>query len=143
MLPLFAYGTLRDPEFQREIFGRTFAMRLARVDDFIVLSTGGGYLAAVARDGATIQGALVALDAAAYRIADAWEDLTVYERVSTTARTGDGRARQCFIYTSRGSAASGPPVSDGRLADRPRAEIITDIRRFRAALASTIHGEQR
>ena len=129
--PLFAYGTLRDAEYQRELFGRDFPMRRARVTGYVVVSTPGGYLAAAARAGAHIDGALVELDAAAYAVADAWEDLTVYERIQTEARGDDGPSQPCFLYIVPG--ARGEPVADGRLADRARAAVIADIRRFRAS----------
>jgi gamma-glutamylcyclotransferase (GGCT)/AIG2-like uncharacterized protein YtfP len=129
MLPLFAYGTLRDPEYQRELFARTYPMRPAEAPGFLVVSTGGGYVAATARPGATIAGALVELDAAAYAIADAWEDRSVYDRIEIEARLADGEPARCFIYVRPGAA--GAAVGDGRLADRPRSEVIADIRRFR------------
>lgn len=128
--PLFAYGTLRDAEFQRELFGRSFPMDDARVAGFAVVSTAGGYLAAIAKPGASVAGALVHLDAAAYAIADAWEDMSVYERIETRADVPGGRSCACFMYVRTG--AHGPPVADGRLADRSRTEVIADIRRFRA-----------
>jgi gamma-glutamylcyclotransferase (GGCT)/AIG2-like uncharacterized protein YtfP len=131
MLPLFAYGTLRDPEYQRELFDRTFPMRPAEAPGFLAVSTGGGYLAATPRPGATIAGALVELDAAAYAIADAWEDRSVYDRIESVARLTDGEPVRCFIYMRPG--ADGAAVGDGRLADRARSEVIADIRRFRAA----------
>jgi gamma-glutamylcyclotransferase (GGCT)/AIG2-like uncharacterized protein YtfP len=132
MLPLFAYGTLRDPEYQLELFARTFAMELAEVSGFVVLSTGGGYLAATPRPGTTIRGALVALDAAAYAVADAWEDLAVYDRITVDARrTLDRVVQRCFMYVV--PEARGTPVVDERPADRSRAEVVADIRRFVAA----------
>ncbi len=133
MLPLFAYGTLRDPEYQRELFGRTYPMRPARALDFLVVSTGGGYLTAIPQPGAAIAGALVELDAPGYAVADAWEDRSVYDRVEVAALGDGGRLERCFLYVSARSGAAGAPVEDGRLADRPRAEIIADIRHFRAS----------
>jgi gamma-glutamylcyclotransferase (GGCT)/AIG2-like uncharacterized protein YtfP len=131
ILPLFAYGTLRDPEYQRELFARTYPMRRARVEGFIVVSTGGGYLAAIPRTGGIIDGALVELDAPGYAIADAWEDRTIYDRVSVEARVESGRIVPAYLYVQL--AARGEPVTDGRLADRARADVIADIRAFRAA----------
>jgi gamma-glutamylcyclotransferase (GGCT)/AIG2-like uncharacterized protein YtfP len=132
-LPLFAYGTLRDREYQRELFGRTFPMQPARVTGFIALSTGGGYLAATRCAGGTISGALVELDRAAYSIADAWEDLSVYSRVAIAAQCGDGRLAPCYMYVQLG--AHGRPAMDERLTDRARPEVISDIRRFRLSAA--------
>lgn len=130
--PLFAYGTLRDPEYQRELFGAEFTMEPARIRGFSVRASTGGYLAAVADPAGVIDGALVHLDAAARLVADAWEDLTVYARAAAVARLADGRDVACFLYVRAGIA--GPPVTDGRLTDRSRADVITDIRRFRAEL---------
>jgi gamma-glutamylcyclotransferase (GGCT)/AIG2-like uncharacterized protein YtfP len=130
VFPLFAYGTLRDPEYQRELFGRTYAMQPARVSGFVVRSTGGGYLAATPTDGGTIIGAIVALDAAGYAIADAWEDRSVYDRIEVDAHCDDARIVRCFIYVRPG--AQGAVVADARLTDRPRADVIADIRALRA-----------
>jgi gamma-glutamylcyclotransferase (GGCT)/AIG2-like uncharacterized protein YtfP len=130
--PLFAYGTLRDPEYQRELFGAEFALEPARVCGFSVRGSAGGYLAAAADPGGVIEGALVHLDAAALTIADAWEDLSVYARAAAEAQLADGRRVPCFLYVRPGW--TGAPVTDGRLADRPRADVIADIRRFRAEL---------
>jgi hypothetical protein len=74
---------------------------------------------------------LVELDAAGYAIADAWEDLTVYDRIEVAAYGSGDRPERCFIYVRPGAA--GPLVADGRLSDRPRTEVIADIRRFRAS----------
>jgi len=131
MLPLFAYGTLRDPEYQRELFERTFPQRPAQVRGYAVVSTGGGYLAAAPRPGETIAGVLVELDLAAYAVADAWEDLTVYERIEVTAYGRGERLERCFMYVQ--PSALGKPVMDGRRSDRARADVIADIRRFRAS----------
>jgi gamma-glutamylcyclotransferase (GGCT)/AIG2-like uncharacterized protein YtfP len=133
MLPLFAYGTLRDPEYQRELFDRVFPQRPAEVRDYVVVSTGGGYLAAAFRPGAEITGSLVELDSAAYAIADAWEDRTIYDQIEVTASSGAGRSERCFMYVR--PAAAGPAVKDGRLSDRSRAEVIGDIRQFRASVS--------
>jgi len=127
--PLFAYGTLRDVDYQRELFGRTFPMRAARVHGFVVVTTPSGYLAATARRGASVDGMLVELDGAAYHMADAWEDLAVYARIDVDAQLPGGTALGCPMYVQ--SAADGPEVTDGQLAARPRADVIAEIHRFR------------
>jgi hypothetical protein len=108
--PLFAYGTLRDVDYQRELFGRTFPMRAARVHGFVVVTTPSGYLAATARRGAS-------------------EDLAVYARIDVDAQLPGGTALGCQMYVQ--SAADGPEVTDGQLAARPRADVIAEIHRFR------------
>lgn len=129
-LPLFSYGTLRDPEYQRELFGRSFPMQAARVLGFAAHTTDTGYLAAAARDGMAIDGMLVALDDAAYLVADDWEDMSVYDRTTVDARVVNGSLEQCCMYVARN--VGGIVVMDARLAEVPRATVISDIRRFRA-----------
>jgi gamma-glutamylcyclotransferase (GGCT)/AIG2-like uncharacterized protein YtfP len=133
--PLFAYGTLRDPDYQRELFGRTYQMHRAWVAGYIARVSRSGYLAAAPRLGALIDGAIVEIDAAGLAVADAWEDLDVYDRIEIDAQRADGRIVRCWIYVI--ADVDGPPVVDARLADRTRAEIIADIRRFRAGLDAT------
>ncbi len=135
MLPLFAYGTLRDPDYQRELFGRTYQMHRARVADYIVLSTPTGYLAAAPRPGSAIDGAIVEIDAFGWEIADAWEDRSVYDRIDVQAYRPDGQIIACLMYVQIGG--DGEPALGAQLADRTRAEVIADIRRFRAALGSS------
>ncbi len=131
-LPLFAYGTLRDAEFLRELFGRTFSMQAARVRDFIVVRTATGYLAATPRTGSIVEGCIVAVDATVYPLADAWEDLTVYDRIAIDADLRDGTTRRCWMYVQPG--AQGPAVTDGRASVHPRADVVAEIRRFRAEI---------
>jgi gamma-glutamylcyclotransferase (GGCT)/AIG2-like uncharacterized protein YtfP len=107
-------------------------MRPAAVDGYRVVGTDGGYLAALPLAGAAAFGALVELDAAGYAIADAWEDRSVYDRIEVAARCGE-RMERCFIYVYARPVSAGVPVADGRLSDRTRAEVIRDIRRFRAS----------
>ncbi len=133
MLPLFAYGTLRDPDYQRELFGRTYQMHRAFVVDYAVTSTPTGYLAATPRAGFNIDGAIVEIDEVGLAIADAWEDRDVYDRIEVDAWRKDGREVRCFMYVV--ADADGPPIADARLTDRSRAEVIADIRRFRASLS--------
>jgi gamma-glutamylcyclotransferase (GGCT)/AIG2-like uncharacterized protein YtfP len=130
MLPLFAYGTLRDADYQRALFDRTYPMRPATVTGFIVLSTGGGYLAATPRESGSISGAIVELDAAGYAIADAWEDLRVYARIEVEANGEDGPQR-CLMYVRPDTG--GELVADERTADLPRADVFNDIARFRSS----------
>jgi gamma-glutamylcyclotransferase (GGCT)/AIG2-like uncharacterized protein YtfP len=131
LLPLFAYGTLRDPEYQLELFGQTFPMRRAQLAGYVVRVTEHGYLAAAEWEGGVVDGALVALDAAAYDVADAWEDLDVYERLEVDARDGAGVTSRAYLYAR--PRCAGPLVTDGRLTDRSRADVIADIRQFRAS----------
>jgi len=138
-LPLFAYGTLRDAEYQRELFGRTYPMREAHIRGFVAIATETGYLAAVPRPSGRIDGALVDLDALGYEVADAWEDRAVYDRIEIEAIRADGGPERAFIYVRAvqpgvPAAQLGDPVTDGRLANRPRAAVIDDIRGFRTSV---------
>jgi gamma-glutamylcyclotransferase (GGCT)/AIG2-like uncharacterized protein YtfP len=89
----------------------------------------GGFLTIVRALGETVTGELVTLDGAALAIADAWEEVPLYERVAVEARPADGAAVAAEVYvrpsTSRERAAPGV------LAAHARDEVLSRIRAFR------------
>lgn len=137
MLPLFSYGTLRDPELQQALFDRTYETRPAVLHGYVIVSTG-GYLSAMQSEGDSICGALVELDEAGYAIADRWEDLDVYVRQAAVAVDQDGNRLPCFLYVRPDQR--GEIVVDGRLSDFSREKMLADIRAFRAASSSNTSG---
>jgi gamma-glutamylcyclotransferase (GGCT)/AIG2-like uncharacterized protein YtfP len=132
MLPLFAYGTLRDPELQQALFNRTFATSDATLHGYAIVAMPGGYYSAIKRPGALIAGSLVELDEAAYAIADRWEDLDVYTRTAGVALDRGGTRRPCFFYIR--PDAAGEPLGEGGVATISREAVLADISRFRASL---------
>jgi len=131
---LFAYGTLRDPEFQRELFGRALPMRSATLPDWATVITESGYLTIVAWPGNRLAGALLTLDDDALAIADAWEEVPLYDRQKMRVSTHDGVTLDAWVYVRATPSRERAP--DGALAAHDRLDIIADIRRFRAGITS-------
>jgi gamma-glutamylcyclotransferase (GGCT)/AIG2-like uncharacterized protein YtfP len=135
----FSYGTLLDPEYQRELFGRSVPTEAAAVRDWRAVFTESGYLTIVRAPGAVVHGALIAVDERELAICDAWEDVPLYTRVDVRAtRAGDGAAIDTWAYVR--AVDGGEPAPPGTLARASRADIIRAIRRFRADGAGHISG---
>lgn len=132
MLPLFSYGTLRDPELQEALFDRTFTTAAATLHGYVIVSTG-TYLTATKHPGGFIRGALVRLDEEGYRIADRWENLEVYVRKEAVALDEAGNRVPCFFYLR--PDMQGAIVTDERLSDLPREQMLAEIRAFRAQIS--------
>jgi gamma-glutamylcyclotransferase (GGCT)/AIG2-like uncharacterized protein YtfP len=129
VIELFAYGTLRDPEYQRALFDRALAMRPATLAGWMPVDAGGGYLTIVRAPGERVAGDLLALDAAALATADAWEEVPLYERIRTEVLVTGGAAAPCWVYVR--PTDSRERVPEGTLARHPRAAVLAQIRAFR------------
>jgi gamma-glutamylcyclotransferase (GGCT)/AIG2-like uncharacterized protein YtfP len=125
----FSYGTLLDPEYQRELFGRSVPTRPATLDGWLAVFTEGGFLTIVRRRDARVAGALVSVDERELAICDAWEDVPLYERVDVTVTSAGERVRT-WAYVR--AVAGGEPAPPGMLARADRPAVIEAIRRFRA-----------
>jgi gamma-glutamylcyclotransferase (GGCT)/AIG2-like uncharacterized protein YtfP len=128
-MEIFAYGTLRDTEYQLALFGRTLPARPATLPGWLAVFAEGGFLTLVRAPDETVTGELVTLDESALAIADAWEEVPLYERFAVEARAAGGAAVAAEVYvrpsTSRERAAPGV------LAAHERAEVLSRIRAFR------------
>lgn len=129
MIPLFAYGTLRDPEYQRALFDRTYPTRPASLDGWRVVVAERGYLTVIADPHATARGDLVELDARGLALADRWEDVPVYVRVRARARHADAVDVACWLYVRPTASLTAPPR--GALAMHDRATVLAAIRALR------------
>lgn len=129
MTELFAYGTLRDGEYQRALFDRTVPTRPATLSGWRAVVAKGGYLTIVREAGDEVTGDLLTLDDAALATADAWEEVPLYERVAVEVHTSDGQAVQTQVYVRPSSARERVP--DGLLAQRDRQDVLAQIREFR------------
>jgi gamma-glutamylcyclotransferase (GGCT)/AIG2-like uncharacterized protein YtfP len=128
VVEIFAYGTLRDAEYQRELFGRTLPTRPATLPDWLVVVAERGFLTLVRAPGETACGDLVTVDDAALAIADAWEEVPLYARLTVEARAGDTAvAASVYVRTT----ASNERAPAGTLACHARSEVLTQIRAFR------------
>ncbi len=126
----FSYGTLLDPEYQRELFGRSVPTAPATLPDWQAVFTATGYLTIVPQPGADVRGALVTVDERELAICDAWEEVPLYERVDVRALDARGSAIATWAYVR--AVVAGEPAPPGVLARAARADIIRTIRRFRA-----------
>jgi gamma-glutamylcyclotransferase (GGCT)/AIG2-like uncharacterized protein YtfP len=135
----FSYGTLLDPEYQRELFGHSVPTTAASVHDWQAVFTEGGFLTIVRRPGALVRGALVRVDARELALCDAWEEVPLYTRVGLRAAPDGGDPVDTWAYVR--DVAGGEPAPPGVLARATRAEVIATIRRFRRT--GTGHSQER
>jgi gamma-glutamylcyclotransferase (GGCT)/AIG2-like uncharacterized protein YtfP len=128
MNQLFAYGTLRDPEYQEALFGHPFATQPATLPDWVAVVAENGYLSLVRAPGEAVSGELLALDDAALALADAWEDVE-YERLLLEARDANGNRISAFVYVRPTASRERAPA--GTFASHPRAHVLAAIARAR------------
>jgi gamma-glutamylcyclotransferase (GGCT)/AIG2-like uncharacterized protein YtfP len=101
---LFCYGTLRDPEVRRSVFGRSLdgeadALRGHEFGTVVIDGTAYRTLVASDRPDALVEGlVLQLLDGDLARV-DAYEGSTDYRRVSVRLESG----RLAFVYVSAGA----------------------------------------
>lgn len=134
---LFAYGTLCVPMFRRALLGVTAVLGPARLMGHD-LRCADGYVFArpVHSKSVGIDGLILQLDARQLRWADAWEDLSVYERVladdleslsgqpagvvSATAGSGE-------LWFYRRCDIQGAPARTGEFTRRSGHEVLEAI----------------
>lgn len=129
MIQLFAYGTLRDPEFQEALFGTVIAMRPATLHGWMPVVAESGYLTIVAAPGDRVAGDLLALDASALAIADDWEDVPLYIRTHVEVTPEDGAPVSAWVYVR--PTASRTRAPEDILTTNDRAHVIAQIRASR------------
>ena len=98
---LFVYGTLRDPEVQRAVFGRSFAAQADRLGGYRLVGVvidGVGYSGLQRSDdpGDEVEGLVLPLTAEDLALADAYEGETHYVRAAVRLRSG----RDAFVYVA-------------------------------------------
>ena len=126
---MFAYGTLRDAEYRRALFERELPARPATLSGWCAVVADGGYLTLVRAADETVSGDLITVDDAALALADAWEEVPLYERHSVKAHDASGSGVLAFVYVR--PTASGERAPAGMLARHERAEVLAHIRRCR------------
>ena len=129
MSELFAYGTLRDREYQEALFDRTVPARPATLPGWRTVVADGGYLTIVPAAGDEVTGDLLTLDDAALALADAWEEVPRYERVAVVVRTAEGSTVSAQVYVRPSDSRERAP--EGILARHPRAHVLAQIRQLR------------
>jgi gamma-glutamylcyclotransferase (GGCT)/AIG2-like uncharacterized protein YtfP len=129
VIALFAYGTLRDTEYQQALFDRTVDARPATLEGWRSVVAESGYLTIVRAPGERVTGDVLTLDAAALVRADGWEGDS-YARIRTEALAPDGTPIACEVYVQ--ATASREPAPPGAPASHPRDRVLAQIRAFRA-----------
>jgi gamma-glutamylcyclotransferase (GGCT)/AIG2-like uncharacterized protein YtfP len=124
----FAYGTLLDAEYQRELFGRSVPTAPATLRDWQAVFTESGFLTIVPQPGADVRGALVTVDERELAICDAWEEVPLYERTAVHVIRDDATDIATWAYVRIVDA--GDPAPPGVLARHARTHVIHTIRRF-------------
>lgn len=130
MSAVFAYGTLRDPEYQRELFGHDVPMRSATLPNWKPVVAEGGYFTIVPVDGERVAGDLLDLDDDDLIVADGWEEVPHYTRVTIEVLDGEGAPLAAWVYVR--PTASREPAPLGMLARVDRSDVLAAIRRYRA-----------
>jgi len=135
----FSYGTLLDPEYQRELFGRSVPTEPATLRGWRAVFTESGYLTIVREPDALVRGALVVVDERERAICDAWEDVPLYAPVDVrVTRDADETPVDTWAYVR--AVAAGEPAPPGVLTRASRADVIRAIRHFRTSGAGHITG---
>jgi gamma-glutamylcyclotransferase (GGCT)/AIG2-like uncharacterized protein YtfP len=136
VIELFVYGTLRDAEYQRALFGCEVPARPATLPDWIAVVAETGYFTIVRAPGETVSGDLITLDDEQLALADAWEDVD-YERLRIEARDSTG-AVPAFVYVR--ATQSRECIAPGTLSRHPRAEVLEHIRTVRTCHPELVEG---
>ncbi len=126
---LFVYGTLRDPEYQRELFGREVPTRPATLPGWLAVVAETGYFTIVRAPGETVAGDVITLDDQQLALADAWEDVD-YERITVEAHDADGIVT-ASVYVR--PTESRERIEPGTLSRHPRTTVLAHLMSFRAA----------
>jgi gamma-glutamylcyclotransferase (GGCT)/AIG2-like uncharacterized protein YtfP len=134
VIEIFAYGTLRDREYQQALFDRTLPMRSATLAGWLAVVAESGYLTLVRAPGETVAGDLLTVDDDALALADAWEEVPLYERLRAEARAADGSPVAAWVYVRPSDSRERAPRD--MLARHEHKAVLAQIRRFRAAYAT-------
>jgi len=126
---VFAYGTLRDAEYQRALFDRVLPVRPATLPGWLVVVAEGGYFTLVPAPGESVSGDLLTLDDDALALADAWEEVPLYERLCLEVRDANGAGVAAFVYVRPTASRERAPA--GVLARHERDDVLAQIRRCR------------
>jgi gamma-glutamylcyclotransferase (GGCT)/AIG2-like uncharacterized protein YtfP len=126
---LFVYGTLRDEEYQRALFGREVPTRPATLPGWLAVVAETGYFTVVRAPGDTVVGDIITLDDEQLALADTWEGAD-YERLRIEARDATGTVA-ALVYVRQ--TTSREPIQPGTLSRHPRTVVLAHLMSFRAA----------
>lgn len=98
--PVFCYGTLQLPRYQRRLFGRSIPATPAILRGWQLRMGFDGYRFICPSPHKTLRGSLIWLTPQQLKIADRWEDVPYYQREKVTVRARY-RGANIWAYTRR------------------------------------------
>jgi gamma-glutamylcyclotransferase (GGCT)/AIG2-like uncharacterized protein YtfP len=123
---VFVYGTLRDAEYQRELFGCKVPTRPATLPGWLAVVAENGYFTIVRAPEESVNGDLITLDDEQLALADAWEDVN-YARLRVEAHGTTG-VIPAFVYVRQ--TESRERIPDNTLSTHQRKYVLDEIRAF-------------
>jgi hypothetical protein len=129
-IPLFAYGTLSDPEIRAVLFGCEVDHGSSHLLGHRIMSKGGFFLVAPSASH-RVCGELLFLSADQLSIADLWEEVPLYTREirSVIFRS---RPHPAWVYSRPVDGATPPMVDD--VCEIPRGLVLEMARSFKREL---------
>jgi hypothetical protein len=121
VMPLFAFGTLKDPAVLHALFGCEPPMRPAVFPGRKVLIAADGYLCLQLATGSTAEGMLLQLSLEQLRIADQWEEIPLYRRRRCQVQTSEGMEEAYFYDRATDSKDS---VAPGATSTHPTEAVV-------------------
>ena len=126
---LFSYGTLKDPEIQKALFGHQLEMRQAFLKDWRLYSAADGYFFIKQENGFSVEGCILYVTQEQLRIADWWEEVPDYERMRITAHAEDRGACAAQVYTR--PDGMGRPVKHSGISDHVLEQVISEAKKLK------------
>ncbi len=127
--PLFGYGTFRRTAWREAILGCAYPCEPATLRGYRRIATVSGYLTLreTLLNVGLVEGVLVEIDELGWQIADAWEEVPKYRRVTVTVNSMRGPL-EAVTYVC--DEPDGPPVEHDRLALLSDVEVTASIDLF-------------
>ena len=131
---VFSYGTLKDEEFQKELFGRKLNMMDAALPDYKVYSDRDGYYYLKKYVGSIIKGKILEMTLRDLKISDLWEEAPIYTREErlVTLHGGDQK-KKVYVYFKT-NIEEEIKVNNEYTSLNSRSEVLKEIRQFKCEI---------
>jgi len=128
---LFVYGTLKDSEYRRALFGVELPYTDAVLVNFQLLSSG-GFFFVVPCPQSDVMGLILELTQEQILLVDQWEEVPMYTR-SLTSVSCNGQNVNVWIYTRYG--IEGEPADSSAASTLTREQVMRHIDEFHKGCA--------
>lgn len=129
MYYIFTYGTLKDKEFQRELFDRELNMEEATLYDYEVYSDNDGYFFIEKSIGHEIVGNVIEVSLSELNIIEQWEETPKYYRKNCNVILKSGDTKKVDVYFKRNYKEKNR-IEGSTVTTNDRNEVIKDIRKL-------------